>query len=479
MIWRPRTLFGQIALASFAVLLLVQLAGLWLLLEDRGRLNYKLLAEYAAQRMAGYATVIDRAAPAERPGLVRALSVLPTTLSLEIPWQSGNIDRSADALAFAAAAEAQLARPLAIQMLAIERIDPVLLELHQRASDSRSRRDHGDGDEDDEYKKSRRAHLLGEPVHARTYVAQVRLGDGTVLSFHHLLPRPSSDLPYRLIALLGLLGLSTAVLSVWAVRRLTRPLVQFANAAEGLAKNLNQPPMAESGPLEVRRAVRAFNTMQASLSRMIATRAQALSAVSHDLRLPITRLRLRLEADVPEAARERMKRDLDEMDGMIGHTLDYLRAGSDTEPLRPLNLDALLDGVIDDMEELGARVERSGQCIGPLPARPHALRRCIGNLLDNARFYGGGMIWVRVEDRASELVIHIADDGPGIPPGELEKVFEPYFRVEASRARHTGGTGLGLPIARAIAESHGGTLTLSSAAGAGLTATLCLPRRGS
>lgn len=475
MSWRPRTLFGQIALASFAVLLLVQLAGLWLLLDDRGRLNYKLLAEYAAQRMAGYATVLDQAEPAERPGLVHALSVLPTTLSLDIPWSANRIDRSSDALAFAAEAARQLSRPLAIQMLAIERVDPLLMALRPLSGESRA---HGIGNDDDDDRGARRGRGPGGPLFARTYVSQVKLGDGTVVTFHHLLPLPSTSLPYRLIALLGLLGLSTTALSVWAVRRLTRPLVQFANAAEGLAKNLNQPPMAESGPLEVRRAVRAFNTMQASLARMIATRAQALSAVSHDLRLPITRLRLRLEADVPEAARERMKRDLDEMDGMIGHTLDYLRAGSDTEPRRPVNLDALLDGVIEDMEELGARVERSGRCRAPLPARPHALRRCIANLLDNARFYGGGLIRVAVEDDGGEVAICIVDDGPGIPQAELEKVFEPYFRIEASRARHTGGTGLGLPIARAIAEAHGGTLSLASKPGGGVSATLSLPRRG-
>lgn len=458
----PRSLSAQVALASFAVLLLVQVAGLWLLLDDRGRLNYKLLAEYSAQRMAGYAQILDRAGPAERPALVDALSVQPTGISLAVPWETAGIDDSADARDFIAQAQAAMDKPLPIQMLALERVGAEIFGVRPPPALRQRLPGHHGG----------RGKFF-----ARTYVAQIRLSDGAVATFHHLLPLPDAGLPYRLVALLVLLGVSTAALSVWLVRRLTRPLVRFAGAAEGLAKNLNQPQMAEEGPAEVRTVTRAFNAMQSSLRRMIETRAQALSAVSHDLRLPITRMQLRLEGEIDAEARKRMRRDLDEMDEMIGHTLDYLRAGAGSEPCSPVNVDALLDGVIEDMEELGAQVSRKGRALAPLQARPHALRRCVANLLDNARFYGGGGIDVSVEDTPDALCVRISDRGPGIPAGELEKVFEPYFRLEASRARHTGGAGLGLPIARAIAESHGGTLTLASAPGEGTTATLVVPRR--
>ncbi|NSL53931.1 ATP-binding protein [Uliginosibacterium aquaticum] len=468
--WLPRTLFGQIALALFVVLVVVQMLGLWLLLDDRGRLNYKLLAEYSAQRMAGIATVLDLAEPAERPLLVKALSVQPTMLTLSLPWATENIDGSIDAQNFASEARRQLAAGLQVQMLALERVDPLLLGLHPPPLAHRDKRDHDDDDKDES--KPARGKFF-----ARTYIAQIRLHDGVVVTFHHLLPMPSGDLPYRLIALLVLLGGATTGLSIWAVRRLTRPLARFTQAASGLAKNLNQAPMPEVGPQDVRQAVQAFNTMQRDVRRLVDTRAQALSAVSHDLRLPITRMRLRLEGDVAPELREKMQRDLGEMDAMIGHTLDFLRAGSDTEALVAVNLDALLDSVIEDMEELGARITREGRCNQPLKARPHGLRRCIANLLDNARFYGGDSIRVSVEETGTEVRIRITDQGPGIPESELEKVFEPYFRLESSRARHTGGTGLGLPIAKAIAEAHGGSLSLQSKPGEGVTACIHLPRR--
>lgn len=455
---RPRTLFGQIALALFGVLLAVQVAGMLLLLDDRGRLNYKLLAEYSAQRMAGIAAILDKAPPEERPQLVRALSVLPTRVRLDIPWASSDIDQSQDAKVFMDEAQGQLPEPLPIQMLSLERIDPLVIDIHSP-------------------RHPFSLHFpIGQKLFARTYVAQIRLHDGTVVTVNHMLPVPSTNLPLRLTILLLVLGLTTAILSIWAVRRLTRPLADFAHAAEGLAHNLNQPPLRENGPEEIRQVALAFNAMQEDIRRLVDTRAQALSAVSHDLRLPITRMRLRLESGVPEEIRGKLQHDLVEMDTMIAHTLDFLRAGSDTEALVAVSMDALLDSVIEDMEELGAQIERSGKCRSPIQARPHALRRCIANILDNARFYGKGIIHIAVCDNVKNITISIRDNGPGIPEAELKKVFEPYFRLDASRARHTGGTGLGLPIAKAIAENHGGNLLLESRAGEGVTATIILPR---
>lgn len=458
----PKTLFGQIALALFGVLLLVQLAGLWLLIDERGKLNYKLLAEYSAQRMGGIASVLDEAEPAERPQLAKALSVLPTRLSLSIPWDAEHVDHSPDALTFIREARRQLSQPLEIQMLAIERIDPDLVDVHPPIHRHPLPPAGGEG-------------LRGK-LFLRTYTAQIRLHDGTVVTFNHMLPAPATILPYRLIALLVLLGASTAVLSIWAVRRLTRPLANFADAATGLAHNLNQPALPERGPEEIRQVAHAFNAMQQDIRRLVDTRAQALSAVSHDLRLPITRMRLRLEGDVTQAVREKLQHDLAEMDTMISHTLDFLRAGSSTEARVAVSLDALLDSIVEDMEDLGASITREGHCQSPIRARPHALRRCFANLLDNARFYGQGKIHLCVADSETEIRISITDNGPGIPQSELEKVFEPYVRLEASRARHTGGTGLGLSIAKAIAENHGGEIRLASQPGQGTTATVILPR---
>ena len=462
--WIPRTLFGQIALTLLIGVLFTQLIGLWLLVNDRGQINYKLLSEYAAQRTAGIAIVLDSAAPEERQLLVNALSVEPTTLLLTLPWFPEKLDTSLDAKLFAKQVERHLDRPLVVQMLSIERVDPLMFELHPWP---RERKPRGLATPEE----------TGARLFPRTYVAQIRLRDETVVTFHHVLPTPLLDLPYRIIGILLLVGFSVISLSIWSVRRLTMPLASLADAATGLAKNLNRPPLSEDGPQEIRQAAQAFNAMQHNLRRMIDTRAQALSAVSHDLRLPITRARLRLESDMTPSTRDMIKRDLAEMDTMIGHTLDYLRSGTTQEKMIPVNLDALIDSVVDDMEELGASVLRNGGTSRPIMAGPHALRRCMSNIMDNARIYGEGVFSVVVEDRNEDVQIEVSDRGPGISSENIDRVFEPYFRIESSRSRHTGGTGLGLSIARAIVEAHGGSISLRSSEGKGVTVAVTIPRR--
>jgi signal transduction histidine kinase len=307
----------------------------------------------------------------------------------------------------------------------------------------------------------------------------VRLGDGAVATFRHAVPQTPPDRPFRLLALVAVTGITVALLAAWTVRRLTRPLATLADAATGLARDLDRAPLAESGPMEVSRAAQAFNAMQRALKALLETRAQALAAVSHDLRLPLTRMRLRLE-QLPDAQVKRsIESDLDEMEHMIAGTLEFLRAGSSAEPPVLFNLNALLDGVAEDAEALGAKVQLHGRATAPLRARPQALRRCLANLVDNAHRHGGGEVDVTLVDDQDAVRIRIEDRGPGIPADQRERVFEPYVRLDPSRARHTGGTGLGLAIARAVARAHGGDVTLSERAGGGLCAELRLPRKTS
>jgi signal transduction histidine kinase len=280
----------------------------------------------------------------------------------------------------------------------------------------------------------------------------------------------------RLIALVAMTGIAVALLAGWAVRRLTRPLATLADAATGLARNLDQPPLPEVGPAEVSRAAKAFNSMQRDLKAFVETRAQALAAGSHDLRLPLTRVRLRLELVSDATVKRSIESDLDEMEHMIAGTLDYLQAGKAAEAVVRTNINALIEGVAEDMEALGATVRLHGKVGGPRRVRPQALRRCLANLMDNARRYGGNEIDVNIIDAPAVLTIRIEDHGPGIPAAERERVFEPYVRLEQSRARHTGGTGLGMAIARAIARAHGGDVTLVDRDGGGLRVEVSLPR---
>jgi signal transduction histidine kinase len=308
-----------------------------------------------------------------------------------------------------------------------------------------------------------------------SFVAQVRLGDGTLVTFDSRQPAQTEGWPYRLLLSIAVLLVAVVVVSLVAVRWATRPLNALADAADELGRDIHRPPLPEKGPEEVSRAARAFNTMQARLARYIRDRTRVLAAMSHDLKTPITRLRLRAELLEELQVRAKFTKDLDEMESMVGATLDFLRGQEVGEPVQPVDVTALLESLQADMAEIGGPVRIEGNARAPFPGRPQAMKRCLANLIENAVKYGKSAV-VAIDDNDSRLEIRIRDEGPGLPQAELEKVFEPFYRVESSRSRETGGTGLGLTIARSVAEAHGGSLVLSNRAGGGLEARLILLR---
>lgn len=472
--WLPRTLFGQILIALLAGLLAAQAIGAWLVLDDRGRLAARLLGAYAAQRIAGIVSLLDDEEPGERPRLVQALSVPPTRISLDEPWRDIAKPPSEEAATFARHLQQMLPPARELQVLSL------VPGRWGRGREGRTRRPGASGEPAG---AELRAPDAASPKASRRegrfallfVLAQVRLQDGAVATFRHALPQAPADRPFRLLALVAVTGITVALLAGWTVRRLTRPLATLADAASGLASNLDRPPLPETGPVEVARAAQAFNAMQRALKALLETRAETLAAVSHDLRLPLTRVRLRLE-QVPDAEVKRsIEADLDAMESMIAGTLEFLRAGASGERAIRLNINALVESAADDVEALGARVRIRGGA-APIEGRPEALRRCLANLLENARRYGGGDIEVDITDTPADVRIRIQDRGPGIPASERERVFEPYVRLDPSRAKHTGGAGLGLAIARAVARAQGGDVTLSERPAGGLCAELRLPR---
>jgi signal transduction histidine kinase len=483
----PRTLFGQILLALCAGLIAAQAAGIWLTLNDRARFGEGLLGAFAAQRIAGVISILDKAEPADRGRLVHALNVPPTHVTLDEPWGNSAEPNTEDAKSFIERIQQELERPAVIQVLSIKRAE---VRRRENANPANAQTTVGStsalhaalpAPPDTEAAPSTDAdrHVNHRPrvIHPVLFVVgQARLADGAIVTFRHSLPESGLDWPLHLLGLLLILGISVALLSGWAVRRLTQPLASLAAAATGLAHNLERPPLPENGPLEVSQAARAFNSMQRELKRYLETRAQALAAVSHDLRLPITRLRLRIERIADGELKSKMESDLTEMDDMIGSTLEFLRAGSIAEKTSPLDINALIESVTEDMITVGAQIKQNGYASKPILARPQALRRCLINLLDNARRYGGGNIDISISEQIDALEIRIEDRGPGIPESDLERVFEPYVRIESSRAKHTGGSGLGLAIARAIARSHGGDVKLEARPSGGVSAILRLPR---
>lgn len=274
---------------------------------------------------------------------------------------------------------------------------------------------------------------------------------------------------------LGVLLFLAVLVSLYAVSRVTRPLALFASAARALGRDIRRHPLPETGPTEVRRAAEAFNLMQRRLVRFLDSRLHMLTAISHDLRTPLTRLRLRAELLDDENVRRQINADLDEMDAMLKGTLSYLRGEARGEQVQAVDVDALVQTIAADAQELGQPVSCTTSGSSAYPARPHALRRCLDNLVQNALRYGGSA-QITVEERPGALTIRVADRGPGLPESELERVFEPFYRTERSRNRETGGTGLGLAIARDIAEAHGGTLRLANRSSGGLEAIISLPR---
>jgi signal transduction histidine kinase len=258
-------------------------------------------------------------------------------------------------------------------------------------------------------------------------------------------------------------------------RTITRPLADLAKAADAVGRGTAVQPLRERGARELKRATRAFNAMQERLNRYLDSRTRVLAAMSHDLRTPITRLRLRVESIEDEALRARCVEDLDEMTRMVSGALSLFRGLNDDEMAVAVEINALLEELQRRYREVNANVTIEGRAAAPFSGKPLALKRCLGNLVDNALQYGGNAT-IAVTDSDEELTIRVLDDGPGIPEAELDRVFEPFYRLESSRNRATGGTGLGLSIARDVAQAHGGSLSLANRSSGGLEAKLVLPR---
>ncbi|WP_124094115.1 ATP-binding protein [Burkholderia gladioli] len=278
---------------------------------------------------------------------------------------------------------------------------------------------------------------------------------------------------------------AVCLLAFVAVRFALRPLRSFAKAAEALGRNIYQAPLAVDGPQEVRSAAKAFNAMQQRLIDSFGERTRLLSAVSHDLRSPLTRLRLRAEMLPDPLWRERLRGDLDEMEAMVRATLDAVQGIEITEPRQRIDIDSMLAGLAEDARDAGHAVRIEGHAGAPYPGFARNLKRGLQNLLDNAIGHGGAgedEVSIHVDEHGGSLRIVIRDYGPGLPdPALLERVFEPYFRAGGREGRPAPeGTGLGLTIARGIATAHGGTLVLKNRVEdgriAGLDAELVLPR---
>lgn len=425
----PSTLFGRVALVVCGGLALAHALTFWIILRERGDMGQAMMLSYVGRDVAASVAILDRVPPAERAEWLPRLARQNYRYALQAAPAGPPAD---DALADA------LTRSVA-----------------------------------DAVGSPRVGAMVRAGGQGRVVVLPLRLADGQPLALELTLPRPTVS---RTTVLLLLLQFAALMLAAWVgVRLAVRPLARMAEAADALKPGSKTASLDEDGPREVAQAARAFNAMQRRIDGDLAERLQLLAAISHDLQTPITRMKLRAGLIADPVLHDKLQADLDGMQALVEEGLAYARtAQAVQETPRAVDLHALLDGLVCDATDAGHAVELVGRHDTPLVTRVQALRRVLTNLLDNALKFGG-QAQVVVEHGAGELSIAVCDRGPGIPPGELEAVLQPFHRVEASRSRETGGTGLGLAIAHQLTLALGGRLVLANRAGGGLEARLTLP----
>jgi signal transduction histidine kinase len=468
----PKSLFGQTILILLVGLVISHAVGAWIYAGAREQAVRAIGGFAAAQRVANLSRLVDEAPADWRPRLVTALS--DPTFRVSLSAQPPPLPPS-EAEGAAKAVEDYVRQQLP------ERPDRQVRVAVLAPPDGPPGAPFGSP-----FDHRPPPGMMGGPgmMHGmmgfgpfggwRGLQVAVQLGDGQWLSFVTALPQGAPSVSWQFIISMALMGAIVLAVSAWAVRRVTAPLGLLAGAADRLGRDVAAAPLAETGSAEMQRAARAFNRMQQRLRRLIESRTQMLAALSHDLRTPLTLLRLRTEEVADAAERDKMLATIGEMDEMIGSTLAFARDEVQAEPRRKVDIAALLASVVDDMADAGLPVTMTAAAPTIHDCQPAALKRALTNLLDNAVKYGK-CARAAIANTGGGGEITIDDDGPGIPEAELAKVFQPFYRVEDSRSRDTGGTGLGLAIAQAIVQAQGGELTLANRPGGGLRATIKLP----
>jgi signal transduction histidine kinase len=444
----PDTLGGRIVLVLLVGLLVFHLGSLWLHQSGAEAVIGTAREHQLAERLAGAKRAVAELPAADRDRMAHALS----SAALDMHWTASPTVRLTDEVS-----------------PRVEAVRARLLELEPNLADAGMRLGYLDETGNGAPTGEQGRHLL---------VGALQLPDGSWLNFAAALFRPivadhGTLLPTTLSTTVMAAGI--LVLGFLVVRLIGRPLRALSVAADRIGRPGETAPVPEDGPREVRQAAQAFNRMQARIDRLIADRTQALAAVSHDLRTPIARLRLRAGFIEDADTQRQIDADLDEMEAMIASTLAYLRGEAEQEPLRVADLAAILETLCDDATDAGHRASYDGPSQARLACRPIAMKRALANLIGNAVKYGG-VARVSLRDSGTAVEIAVEDDGPGIPDEELEAAFEPFRRLDPARNPESGGSGLGLTIARQVAERHGGTVSLRNHPSGGLVATLTIPR---
>jgi len=454
----PASLRAQLLLLILAALVMAQGLSLWLFVDERSMAVRAALGQEAAGRAANVARLLEEAPQALRPSVLRAANSPLVRFSLDgtaivPPTSHSDVQVAAMIQSLVGTVPPPKVRVGLLQMAAIPGsaigVPPEMLQMHRAMRN-----------------------LTVTPV---TMQISIELSSGEWLNVVTRFNRPPNQLAWATAASFAVTAVLIAAALWLALGRLIRPLRRLSVAADGLGRGDDVAEIAPSGPEEMRRLTIAFNRMQTRLKRFVEDRTRLLGAIGHDLRSPLTALRVRAELVEDTETRDRLVATIEEMQEMIEATLSFARGMAVSEPVRTVDIAVFT-------ADLAAEVAETGGDVGVLPGggpamvlvRPNAMRRALRNLIDNALRYGT-MARIHIERDATSAHILISDVGPGIENAQLERVFDPFVRLETSRSRETGGTGLGLSIVRTIIHAHGGEVSLSNGDEEGLVARITLP----
>lgn len=495
----PRGLAGQLMLLLLGALAVAQIVAFQVIHDERKIAQRTVYKSQVLERIAAASRLILESPTELRPQILRALqtedmrfwiAIAPLVTVDPADEESLRVQRRLAALLSESYAEMRLRiqtelpetppPPHAVMHRGLDPLPPPDFDERVMRSPRGWRRciDEATGVVDSECVNRWRA-LKGDEQQRSPFViaaaASMRLPDGLWLNAETSLDIPPQPWAWPPLLTFTLSAVLIAAVAMISVRRITRPLNLLAAAAERLGRGEAVADLPETGPHQVRATTRAFNLMNRRLQRYVSDRMRFLAAVSHDLRTPLTSLRLRSEFIDDDETRTRMLATLDEMTQMVDAVLDFVREDTRAEATDRVDLASLVESVCDDFSDLGLPVGLTPPPKLPdVVCRPLSIKRALRNLIDNAVKYGNRAA-ISVEPARGGVTLHVDDEGPGLTDAEIERIFDPFVRIETSRSRDTGGVGLGLSIARSIAQSHGGRISAERRAEGGMRMSLFLP----
>ncbi len=451
----PQSLGGQLLAMLLLALAITQGLGLLLLTDERNRAVRAALGLEAAGRAANVVLLLDDAPTGLRPSILRAADSPLVRFTVEPEPEAPHNSSDADVVL------------RQIRQILGEPEREVRADVHALAGDP--------------FPLPEGMPTTMRPMHEAMMAGRtdpieltlsIRLADGKWLNVRTMFHRPGPQLSPQALLPLLLMAVAVVLVAWWTARRVIGPMRVLATGADRLGRGLDADALPMTGPSEVRDTTRAFNQMKDRLTRFVNERTHMLAALSHDLRSPLTAMRLRIEMLDETEDSIRLKALVEEMQAMVEATLEFARGVAKAEPTSTVDLTAMLGDLVNDVGGGRASLASSEPLLATI--RPHALNRALRNLIDNAVRYGGTAN-VLLAQEPGTAVISIADKGPGLPDDQLEAVFEPFVRLEGSRSRDTGGVGLGLAIAQTIIQAHGGSVILYNLPEGGLEVVVRLP----